>query len=138
MSRTLAVCMYSWRVSHVELLIWSEYLGSQMNYTNFLATLLMHEPQVLEDAARSIEWKNIPQNRTIIKHITCISYISNKNKYPSHWWAARGAMIQLAHVKRTHWLATSQCQSTVMILIYNQFSRHNDQVNLKIFHNTTE
>ena len=35
-------------------------------------------------------------------------------------------------------LATSQCQSTVMILIYNQFSRRNDQVNLKMFPNTAE
>ena len=32
----------------------------------------------------------------------------------------------------------SRCQSTVMILIYNQFSRRNGQVNLKMIHDTTE
>ena len=43
--------------------------GSKMNNTNFVATLLMHGPQVQEDASRIIKWKNIPQKRIITKHI---------------------------------------------------------------------
>ena len=86
--------------------------GSQMNTKLILATLVMHQTQVLGDASKIIKWNNTPHKSKMIKYFSCkyihtityIHLICNKDLYLSHWWVVEGAMIQLAHVSRTHWL----------------------------------